>query len=103
VQVGSSLAFDLGVCLALGVASTACVVSSIVARSALSRHIAASGLQWLARVLSLLLHLGGVISIAVVLGSMQSSLHRYSLFAYVIGILLALPLLVFASRHVRTA
>lgn len=103
MQIGSSVVFDLGVCLALGIASASCVVSSVAARVALRRHLVSPSLGSCARLCSLLLHLGGIIAIAVALGQIQPLLHRYSLFAYPLGIVLLLPLIIDASRHGRTA
>lgn len=99
MQIGSSVVFDLGVCLALGIASASCMGSSIAARGALRRHRVSPALGSFARLCSLLLHLGGIIAIAAALGQMQSSLHRYSLLAYPLGIVLLLPLVIDASRH----
>ncbi|MCV2350649.1 hypothetical protein [Paucibacter sp. Y2R2-4] len=91
MTLGSSFAIDFAVCTGLGVAATSCFLANLVVLRELKFDAAQKVRLAILRVVLFVIFVGGMLSVAVVIGDTKSVRDSDSIWGFVFGAILLVP------------
>lgn len=91
MTLGTSPILDFSICLGLGVAAGACLLSTIIVLRLYSTSHNSKLKEWGLRVLTFLIFEGAIFAVAAIIGATKQLRNSNSTFGFVLGALIICP------------